>query len=85
MIEAINEIGKYSIKQDKKELIDVLRDDPSNKDTEGILFINLKRNDVGFEYIGIETEEFSKDKLGKYLYKKGSPNGLRCHAYFNDY
>lgn len=76
MIEAINEIGKYSIKQDKKELIDVLRDDPSNKDTEGILFINLKRNDVGFEYIGIETEEFSKDKLGKYLYKKGSPNGL---------
>jgi len=78
MIEAIREIGKYSLKKAEKNTDDplaILIDNPSNKDTKNILFISIKKNNGIYDYKGVELEEFSKDKLKMYLYRKGSPNG----------
>jgi len=78
MIEAIREIGKYALKKANKntdEPLEILIDDPSNRDTKNILFISIKNNNGIYDYKGVELEEFSKDKLKMYLYRKGSSNG----------
>jgi len=78
MIEAIRNIGEYAIEKNEKSTDDPLKiliDNPVNKDTKNILFILLDDKDGEFKYRGIEIEEYSKDKLEKYLYKKGAPNG----------
>jgi len=78
MIEAIKEIGEYSLDKDEKSIdnpLDILVDDPSNSYTTGILFIVLENRENEFEYKGVNIEEYSKNKLEKYLYKKGAPNG----------
>ena len=78
MIEAIKEIGKYSLKKAGKstvEPLEILLDNPSNRYTKNILFIRIEKNNGKYEYKDVELEEFSKDKLNKYLYRKGSSNG----------
>ena len=80
MIDAIKEIGKYALKRGKKNLnnlLDILVDNPANKDTKNVLFICLESNGSGiFNYKGIQIEEYSKDKLEKYLYRKGTSRGI---------
>lgn len=74
MIEAIKRIGEYAVEKEGKSIddpIDILVDNPANRDTKNILFIVLESGRDGFEYRGVEPEEYSKDKLGKYIYKKG--------------
>jgi CRISPR-associated protein Csh1 len=78
MIEAIRRIGEYALGKEGKKLdnpLDILVDDPANRDMKNILFIVLKSERDGFEYKGVNIEEYSKDKLGRYLYKKGASNG----------
>lgn len=78
MIEAIRNIGEYALKKEKKNVsdpLDILLDNPANRSTKNILFILLNEENGEFRYRGIEIEEYSKDKLEKYLYKKGSPRG----------
>lgn len=78
MIEAIRNIGEYALEKNEKSTDDPLKiliDNPANRDTKNILFILLDDKDGEFKYRGIETEEYSKDKLEKYLYKKGAPRG----------
>lgn len=78
MIEAIRNIGEYAIEKEGKSIenpLDILVDDPTNKNTRGILFIVIENGLDGFEYKGVNLEEYSIDKLGKYAYKKGAPNG----------
>ncbi|VUT25047.1 MAG: CRISPR-associated protein (cas_TM1802) [Candidatus Methanolliviera sp. GoM_oil] len=78
MIEAIRRIGEYALGKEGKSLdnpLDILVDDPTNRYTENILFIVLESGKDGFEYKGVNIEEYSKDKLGRYAYKKGAPNG----------
>lgn len=78
MIEAIRKIGEYAVEKEGKSLdnpLDILIDNPANRSTKNILFIVLESGDGGFEYKGVKLEEYSKDKLGKYLYRKGTPNG----------
>ena len=78
MIEAIRRIGEYTLEKEGKSLdnpLDILVDDPANRDTKNLLFIALEKGINEFEYNGIELEEYSRGKLGKYLYKKGAPNG----------
>jgi len=78
MIEAIRRIGEFALEKEGKSLdspLSILVDDPSNRDTKNILFILLESGINGFEYKGIELEEYSRDKLGIYAYKKGAPNG----------
>ena len=78
MIEAIREIGRYAIKKGGKSIdnpLEILIDNPNNRDTKYILFIVLASKNDEFEYKDIDREEYSERKLKKYLYKKGSPNG----------
>lgn len=79
MIEAIRNIGEYALNKKKKDISDpltILLDNPANRNTENILFVVLNNRNGEFKYQGINVEEFSKNKLEKYLYKKGSPRGV---------
>lgn len=78
MIEAIRNIGEYALEKEGKSIdnpLEILIDNPANRDTKNVLFILLNEENGEFEYRGIETEEYSKEKLKEYLYKKGSPKG----------
>jgi CRISPR-associated protein Csh1 len=78
MIEAIRSVGEYALKINEKSInepLNILLDNPANKNTRGVLFILLSDEDGGFKYCGIDIEEYSKDKIVKYLYKKGTPSG----------
>jgi len=78
MIEAIRNIGEYALEKENKSIeapLDILIDDPRNKDTKSILFIMIKSKGSTFEYLGVDVDAYSSEKLKDYLYKKGSPNG----------
>lgn len=75
MIEAIRNIGEYALEKEEKSVndpLEILLDNPANRSTKNILFILLDDKDEEFKYRGIEIEEYSKGKLKKYLYRKGS-------------
>jgi CRISPR-associated protein Csh1 len=75
MIEAIRNIGEYALEKEEKSTdnpLEILIDNPANRDTKNILFILLDEENEEFKYHGIEIEEYSKGKLKKYLYRKGS-------------
>jgi len=74
MIEAIREIGEYAIKKEGKNVkdpLDILIDDPSNRNTKNVLFIVLESMKNRFVYKDIDIEEYSMKKQLKYLYKSG--------------
>lgn len=79
MIEAVKEIGEYSLEKDGRRLEDptdiVIEDPDSNGTYKHILGIRVNKNENGFGYAGIELEEYSKSKIKQYLYKQGDPNG----------
>ena len=66
MIGAIKDIGEYAIKKDGKsvdEPLDILIDNPQNRDTKNLLFIVLDSEDDGFVYSGVVIEEYSQDNV----------------------
>jgi CRISPR-associated protein Csh1 len=79
LIEAVKEIGEYSLEKDGKRLEDhtdiVIENPDSNGTYKHILGIKVNKNENDFEYAGIELEEYSKSKIKQYLYKQGDPNG----------
>lgn len=78
MIEAIREIGEYSLKKARKSTdnpLEILINNPSNSQTKNIMFIRIDRNDEKYFYNGIELENFEPKKLIFYLYRKGSSRG----------
>ena len=79
MIEAVKEIGEYSLEKAGRRLEDptdiVIEDPDSNGTYKHILGIRVNKNENGFGYAGIELEEYSKSKIKQYLYKQGDPNG----------
>lgn len=79
MIEAIKEIGEYALIKEGKRLdnpVDIIVEDPASSPTyKHVLAIILNKTDEGFEFGGIRQEEYTKEKIGKYLYKRGAANG----------
>jgi len=78
MIEAIKEIGEYSLKKSGRSTdnpLEILIDNPSNNKTKNVLFIRIGQNDEGYFYNGVELENFDPEKLHLYLYRKGPPRG----------
>jgi CRISPR-associated protein Csh1 len=79
LIEAVKEIGEYSLEKAGRRLEDptdiVIEDPDSNGTYKHILGIRVNKNENGFGYAGIELEEYSKSKIKQYLYKQGDPNG----------
>ncbi len=79
MIEAVKEIGDYSLEKSGRKLEDptdiVIEDPDSNGTYKHILGIRVNKNEKGFEYAGIELEEYSKSKIKQYLYKQDAARG----------
>jgi len=79
LIEAVKEIGEYSLEKAGTRLEDptdiVIEDPDSNGTYKHILGIRVNKNENGFGYAGIELEEYSKSKIKQYLYKQGAARG----------
>jgi CRISPR-associated protein Csh1 len=79
LIEAVKEIGEYSLEKAGRRLEDptdiVIEDPDSNGTYKHILGIRVNKNENGFEYAGIELEEYSRSKIKQYLYKKDASRG----------
>jgi CRISPR-associated protein Csh1 len=75
----MKEIGEYTLEKENKALNDsvsILVENPASNETYKHVFcIKLTSNHENFEFKGIEHQEYSKEKIAKYLYKRGSSNG----------
>jgi len=77
MIEAIREIGEYALKKEGKSTdnpLDILIDNPSNRQTENVLFIKINEQNGKFDYDGITIEPFDIARLKKYLFRRVTGN-----------
>jgi len=79
MIEAIKEIGEYSLKKEGKRLndpVDIIVEDPASSPAyKHILAIIINKTENGFEFGGVRHEEYTKEKIGQYLYRQGAGSG----------
>ncbi len=77
MIEALAELGKYALTQrgssEDTRLTTLIRDPASSARYQHVFFIAFDAENA-YRYSGIEYEEYSKDKVGKYLYRSRSSN-----------
>lgn len=75
----MKEIGEYALEKENKDLNDfvsILVENPASNETYKHVFcIKLVSCQNIFEFKEIEHQEYSKEKIGKYLYKRGSSNG----------
>ena len=76
MIESLLDVGKYALSRDKKninDVVDILVENPASSDLyKHILTIDLDKKGKEFKFSGVELEEYSKKKIKKYLYRRGS-------------
>jgi len=82
MIEAIKEIGEYTLIKEHinlNEPLDLLIDDPESNHNnplyKNILLILLHKSNEDYKYKGIDIEQYSESKLRNYLYRQGSSKG----------
>ncbi|MDY0128969.1 MAG: TIGR02556 family CRISPR-associated protein [Methanosarcina vacuolata] len=75
----MKEIGEYALEKENKDLNDfvsILVENPASNETYKHVFcIKLGSCQNIFEFKEIEHQEYSKEKIVKYLYKRGSSNG----------
>lgn len=75
----MKEIGEYALEKENKDLNDfvsILVENPASNETYKHIFcIKLVSCQNSFEFKEIEHQEYSKEKIVKYLYKRGSSNG----------
>ena len=82
MIEAIKDIGEYYIAKKRWNLdnpVEIFVEDPASSSAyKHVLLIILNKTGHGFDFGGIRQEEYSKEKIEKYLYKgrKGNATDL---------
>ena len=82
MIEAIKDIGEYYLSEKGWDLdnpVEIFVEDPASSPTyKNVLLIILDKIEYGFDFSGIRQEEYSKEKVEKYLYKgrKGNATDL---------
>jgi CRISPR-associated protein Csh1 len=83
MIEAIREIGEYSIKKDQintrapQGLIKIFCEDVQGRSEKlpHILTIVFEKNGNQFSFVRVTLEEYSRKKNSQYLYRRGSSRG----------
>lgn len=79
MIDALYAIGKNELQNkplNDEEIVSVLVDDPASNDSYKHVFtVKLKIIGEYVNYDGVGLEEYSKLKIPRYLYRKGSSNG----------
>jgi len=82
VIEAIKDIGEYYLAEEGWQLdspVEIFIEDPASSPAyKHVLLINLNKTEYGFDFGGIRYEEYTKDKVEKYLYKgrKGNATNL---------
>lgn len=75
VLSAIKELGQIIIEREKRELLDVLVEDPnSNGSYTKVITIVFTVNDKKVEFTGVELEQYDAYKRMKYLYKSGAAN-----------
>ena len=78
MIEALATLGQYSIAQregtDESHLQTLVDDPKTSTRYKHVLFVTFDAA-IDYSFTGVEYEEYSKEKICEYLYKKGAPNG----------
>ncbi|MCS3923884.1 TIGR02556 family CRISPR-associated protein [Methanosalsum natronophilum] len=79
MITTLKAIGEYSLQRSNIDLekpINVLVENPNDNGYYKNVFVILIKHDVNsYIFQEVEHQEFSKERLDKYLYKKGSSKG----------
>ncbi|HPZ39974.1 MAG: TIGR02556 family CRISPR-associated protein [Atribacterota bacterium] len=76
MIEAVKEIGEIIIQKEKKDLMEIMVEDPniSGKYTQVVIII-LEKRDNQVLFGEVDIEEYDSSKKMKYLYRSGAANG----------
>lgn len=76
MLSAVKDIGKLIIEREGRDTLDILVEDPdSNGSYKKVITIIVEQKEKGFEFAGVETEEYDSGKIMKYLYRSGAANG----------
>ncbi|MCM8807913.1 MAG: TIGR02556 family CRISPR-associated protein [candidate division WOR-3 bacterium] len=80
MLEAIKKLGEIKIKKEGKDVenrLSILIQNPNQdgKYPKVLLAVFVKKDDGSYEYKEIRIEDFSLNKLEKYLYRRYSSNG----------
>ena len=76
MLDAIKDIGEMVIKNENRDILFVLIEDVNaNGKYNNCVTIILKKDGESVRYLSTELEEYTKNKILKYLYKPGSANG----------
>lgn len=76
MLEALKDLGEYSLKLNQKEALEILTDYPDSTGkckNELSIIIDISQED--FKFKTVEVNPVSKTKAAKYLYRPGSPRG----------
>jgi len=77
LIEAVAELGKYALTQressEDTRLITLIRDPGKSARYKHVFFIAFDAENA-YRYAGIEYEQYSKDKISKYLYRPRTSN-----------
>lgn len=77
MIDTIRHIGEYALKGKSIDNEDVqlelfIQDPASTPDYKHVLSIMLNKEDNGFKFGGIRLEQYTNQKLNRYIYRRGS-------------
>jgi len=83
MIEAIREIGEYSIQKEGVDinsptgLIKIFCEDPHGQSSRPLRVLSIELNKTGdvFSFVRVNDEEFKRELIPRYLYRFGSANG----------
>ena len=81
MIDTVRYIGEYALKgqsiyKEDVQLESLIQDPASTPDYKHVLAIMLNDIDKGLEFGGVRLEQYTRQKLDKYIYRKGlSGNG----------
>jgi len=76
MLEAIKDLGETLLKENKKDRLSILVENVNSKGTYNTcLAIILNKGNENIEFFDVESEQFSEDKILRYLYRSGSANG----------
>lgn len=69
MLTAIKDIGDIILKQENKDPVDIIVENPAAEKVLSIVFDN------NFNYQKVELSDFDKNRVWIYLYRRGSSNG----------
>ena len=76
MLSAIKELGEMIIEVEQKTPLEVFVQDPNKSgDYTKVITINFTLKNSTVNFTGVEFEEYTEDKIIKYLYRKGSGSG----------